>query len=70
MASSIDTMTGYSLGAGFDWALAGNWWLRGEYLFIRLNHGATALFIPGGSFTDTNLSINIGRLGLSYRFLP
>ena len=29
-----------------------------------------ALFIPGGSFTDTNLSINIGRLGLSYRFLP
>ncbi len=70
MASANDTMTGYAVGAGLDWAIARNWWLRGEYLFVALNNGGTPLFIPGGSFTDTNLAIHVGRIALNYRFQP
>ncbi len=68
MASSTDTMYGFAVGVGAEWALASNWWLRGEYLFIDLTSGGTPLSIPGASFTDTKLQINVARVGLSYRF--
>jgi len=68
MASSNDTMYGFAVGAGAEWALAPNWWLRGEYLFIDLTDGGTPLSITGGTFADPRLEINVARVGLSYRF--
>ena len=51
-----------------------NWFLRGEYLFYRLNTSrsvvATAAVAPnfpsGYAWSDTNISE--ARLGLSYKF--
>jgi outer membrane immunogenic protein len=68
MASTTNTMYGVAIGGGAEVALAPDWWLRGEYLFIDLNSGGRPLSIPGASFTDTKLEINVARLGLSYRF--
>ena len=66
--------TGWTAGGGVEWALHGNWLLRAEYLYVDLGSMRTAVPIsntPG--FTQTmsvssDLTAQIGRFGLSYRF--
>ena len=49
----------------FEWALAPNWALRGEYLFMDFGGGDT-LIIPGGA-ANSDFSIRIARGALNYR---
>jgi outer membrane immunogenic protein len=63
--SSNTTKSGYALGAGVEYAFAGPWSAKAEYLYI--DSGTVA--VSSGLFTD-NLRIrnHIGRVGINYRF--
>jgi opacity protein-like surface antigen len=76
--------SGWTLGGGFETAITDNWIFRLEYLYVDLGligngcattvapnaSGAFCFPGPGGPSiaTRTNLTDNIVRLGLSYRF--
>ena len=64
--SGGDTLTGYAVGGGVEWALANNWTLKGEYLYIDLDdakfHGG------GGPTTSFDNSFHTVRAGLNYKF--
>ena len=60
--------SGWTLGAGLEWAFRDNWSTKIEYLYIDFGNGPTVpvsptLNIVGGKMTD-----NILRAGLNYRF--
>jgi len=56
------TKAGWTLGGGAEYAIAGPWTAKVEYLYVDLGRGATI----GG--TDANFHTNIVRAGLNYRF--
>jgi outer membrane immunogenic protein len=71
--------TGWTVGGGFDYLLAGDWSVRAEYLYFNL--GSTSyslapltLFNPGVvrtvgvTSTTGELRGNVVRVGLNYRF--
>ena len=72
------TQSGWTVGAGAEWMLSPNWFARAEYLYYGLNgrssSGAiTAPLVPalaGSSLnvTTSQLTINVIRLGLEYKF--
>jgi outer membrane immunogenic protein len=72
------TRVGWTVGAGFEYALTRQWSLKGEYLYVDLGKtGANASTltpaIPAGfgTFTGSSavaLTANIGRVGLNYHF--
>ena len=76
--SASDTAFGWTVGGGLEYAVARNWTIRGEYLYVSLQsksvvETATALpflaTIPSSftaNFSRTNL--NIARAALNYRF--
>jgi outer membrane immunogenic protein len=67
-ASASDIRWGYAVGAGFEWMIARNWSVRGEYLYVNLGGGDT-LVIPGG-VANSNLSVNVARVGFNYFLRP
>jgi outer membrane immunogenic protein len=72
-ASQSTTASGWTVGAGVEWALAFNWVVRAEYLFVDLpgptytavNNGIPLSFITA---THGDLHENIARAGVSYKF--
>jgi outer membrane immunogenic protein len=72
-ASQSTTASGWTIGAGVEWAMAFNWTVRAEYLYVD---------VPGTTFTTVNNAIplsfvtathgdlheNIIRAGVSYKF--
>jgi outer membrane immunogenic protein len=64
-----DTVSGWTLGAGIEWAMLDHWSAKAEYLYVNFGDGpdglatATTLNIKG-----TNLTESIARIGLNYRF--
>ena len=76
MSAFSETETGYVLGGGLEWMLSLNWLLRSEYLYYGfgsasvINHNP--LFLPDPVY-DIRLvwddtEIQVGRVGLSYKF--
>jgi outer membrane immunogenic protein len=76
-AASSNTAFGWTVGGGLEYALAQNWTVRGEYLYVSLasksvTETATALNnqpLPStfaANFGRTNL--NIARVAFNYRF--
>ena len=62
---SVDTTNaGWALGGGVEFALAGPWTAKVEYLHIDL--GNTTLLTPGS--TSVDYSADLVRAGLNYRF--
>jgi len=59
---------GWTVGAGIEFAIAGHWSAKAEYLFVdlgRFNCGPNC----GGGFTDNvSFNANILRAGVDYRF--
>lgn len=55
---------GWTIGGGFEWALADAWTAKVEYLYIDL--GSEQYFDPGGF--DGELTAHTVKLGLNYRF--
>lgn len=65
-----DTLTGWTLGAGVEWALWQNWTGRVEYRYTDYKSftGVSSVVAPGGSFGTDDLKFHTVRAGLSYRF--
>jgi outer membrane immunogenic protein len=69
--SSIST--GYAVGGGFEWAMTNRWLLRAEYLFYQFGSQSalvSSINFPGkpSNFAWGTTNVNVGRLGLSYKF--
>jgi outer membrane immunogenic protein len=62
---SSETRTGWTIGAGIEWTLAGPWTAKAEYNYIDL-------FAPLGGGVSSNLDIDqrisVVKVGLNYRF--
>lgn len=56
---------GWTLGAGAEYALGGNWSVKGEYLYIDLGDETYASFLGP---RDVGMSANVLRAGVNYRF--
>jgi outer membrane immunogenic protein len=61
---------GWTVGAGAEAQLGGNWSVKAEYLFARFDVGSATGLLPGAVLTNslTSLDEHIGRVGLNYRF--
>ena len=61
------TNAGWTLGAGLEFAIAGNWTAKAEYLFVDL--GRFNCGIGCGAATDNvSFNTNLIRAGVNYRF--
>jgi outer membrane immunogenic protein len=79
--SNTDTRVGYTVGAGIEGVIAGNWTAKLEYLYVDLGRtsGSFATAIPAfgggavasGTLTSSyssRISDNVLRAGLNYKF--
>jgi len=74
--SNSDTRVGYTVGAGVEGAIGGNWTAKLEYLWVDLGRTSgsfvTALPALGGGVLSSNYSSritdNIVRVGVNYKF--
>lgn len=70
--SANTTRTGWTIGAGAEWAIAGQWTAKAEYLYVDLGTLSTAFVGPAGIFTgvttSSHVTDNIFRVGVNYRF--
>jgi outer membrane immunogenic protein len=60
--SSTNTKAGWALGGGVEYAIAGPWTAKVEYLYADLGRGSSVL----GS--DTKFNASLVRGGINYRF--
>ena len=69
--------TGWTVGAGAEYALDQNWSIKGEYLFVNLSGdtftttATSGCGIPGAcafTLSPSHLGLNIARLGVNYKF--
>jgi outer membrane immunogenic protein len=66
-AGSKDTNAGWTVGAGIEGVIAGNWTAKVEYLYADL--GDTTCGVAAcGPATNVDLNLNILRAGVNYRF--
>jgi outer membrane immunogenic protein len=67
--SNSDVRTGWTLGAGGEWAFTQNWSAKVEYLYYDLGKKSVTAFTPGGpSSVSANERGSIIRAGLNYKF--
>jgi outer membrane immunogenic protein len=66
-AGSSDTNAGWTVGAGIEGVVAGNWTAKVEYLYADLGD-TTCSAATCGATTKVDLQMNILRAGLNYRF--
>jgi outer membrane immunogenic protein len=72
--SSNNTISGWLVGGGLEWAFADNWSAKFEYDYLGL--GGRTFTIPVGSplllagdiFTTGNRNLQMAKVGLNYRF--
>jgi outer membrane immunogenic protein len=79
-ASSSKSPVGWTIGAGIEYAVANNWTIKGEYLFLAdLSDNNSSTVVCSGPCAGVNpaltwvssqlpTALNIARLGLNYKF--
>ncbi len=65
-----DTLWGYAVGGGLDWAIAPHWVLRGEYLFLGFEKKTHNAPMAGVTSIENGMNVSVARAALSYRFAP
>jgi outer membrane immunogenic protein len=73
--SSSNTETGWTIGAGAEWAFADSWSVKAEYLYVDLGN-RSLVSIPAGRAANLATTLtenfqnryNIVRVGLNYKF--
>ena len=69
---SSSTQTGWTAGAGVEYAFAPNWTAKVEYLFVDLRQrvlpGSAIAAATGGVNTNISLNENIIRGGMNFKF--
>jgi outer membrane immunogenic protein len=82
IGSDTVTRAGWSVGAGTEWALAPNWTVKAEYLFLDFGSfsylspcttaGCAAVLVPGQAqfawLTHVRAEESVFRLGVNYKF--
>ena len=64
-----DVKAGWTAGAGVEFAFAGNWSAKLEYLYMDLGESELTVNVAGVSTRVTrSFTDHIGRLGVNYRF--
>ncbi len=58
--------SGYTVGGGLEWAFAGPWSVKAEYLYVSAN--SVDLTLAGVTVSTGDYHYNVARLGLNYRF--
>jgi outer membrane immunogenic protein len=68
--SSSNTHVGYTLGAGIEGVISGNWTARLEYLYVDLGtvNGSFTLPTTNISSYSSRITDNILRVGIDYKF--
>lgn len=73
--SGGETRTGWVAGAGIEWAFTSNWTVRTEYLHADLGKATNTTFLqacylggPCGLSYSRDITYDMGRVGLSYKF--
>jgi outer membrane immunogenic protein len=68
--NQTNTLTGWTAGAGMEYAFNNHWSVKGEALYI--DYGRTSFFTPTAPVAvgvfDLRLTEIVGRVGLNYRF--
>ena len=67
LAGVSDTSVGWTVGAGAEFALAGNWTAKGEYLYVDLGD-VNCSAANCGAPAKVDFTSHIVRAGLNYRF--
>jgi outer membrane immunogenic protein len=75
-ASGSAVKAGWTVGAGAEWALPGNWSIKAEYLYLDFGsvtaNGAITTAIGGGYrtaiSTSADLTAQVARIGVNRRF--
>lgn len=63
------TRSGYTVGAGGEWAFASNWSAKLEYLYLNLgNRSSIAALPPFEVAYGFHSDYHLGRIGLNYHF--
>ena len=68
-----NTRTGWTLGAGYEYALGYGWSIKGEYLYVKFDDYQTFTQPPFGGFglnlapRNNKLNDNIFRAGMNYK---
>ena len=66
------TKIGWTAGGGIEFALSERWTIKGEYLHVDLGRQQTySSLLPGVTlayFHNHRMSVDVGRIGLNYRF--
>jgi outer membrane immunogenic protein len=65
-ADTKKTRWGWTVGAGFEYAVARNWSVKTEYLFMDFGKHTTAN-LDGDTFTNRN-QVHTWKVGVNYRF--
>lgn len=70
VAAGGDTLTGYAVGGGLEWAFSRNWSLKSEYLYVDLGDARISGFDGGGAPITASFDNNfhIIRAGVNYKF--
>lgn len=69
--SSSNTHVGWTLGAGVEGVISGNWTARLEYLYLDLGTASGSFALPGNTFVSSyssHITDNILRAGVNYKF--
>jgi outer membrane immunogenic protein len=71
--SNSNTLSGWLVGAGLEWAIANNWSVRFEYDFLGLNGRtftvpAGSVFLAGDTFTTGGNNVQMATVGINFRF--
>jgi outer membrane immunogenic protein len=67
LAGNSDTNVGWTVGAGVEFALPGNWTAKGEYLYVDLGD-VNCSAANCGAPAKIDFTTHIVRAGLNYRF--
>jgi outer membrane immunogenic protein len=67
-AGSSTTNAGWTVGAGIEFAIAGNWTAKAEYLYVDLGNFNCGLGCGTAAVDHVSFSDNILRGGFNYRF--
>ena len=67
-AGSSTTNAGWTVGAGIEFAIAGNWTAKAEYLYVDLGNFNCGLGCGTAAVNHVSFSDNILRGGFNYRF--
>ena len=67
-AGANNTNAGWTVGAGLEFAIAGNWTAKAEYLYVNLGKLSCGLSCGLAVTDNVSFTTNIVRAGVNYRF--